>query len=260
MKFRFVLLLFILLSHQTFSQNQYNDDIEYKRWSFHMNNMMYRPGEANLIRGKYDIHTQVMRGYKVGFEYNFKSKHKWKLYTGLDMHFFPFVRYHFTISGLDLNTLNNEEKFDTYLNGFQRHNVISIPIGLIYRQVQSYRLSTHFKVGVNMDFLSYGQYQYGGIMEDKDDHVFRFHDINLLSTKDNVFYPGIFVAYGFDLYTKWSILHLSINAQKSILSYMNGTYEIMNLKQSPSTLGTYKLRGDYIGLDLGITLKKFKKR
>lgn len=257
--FRIIIILILFQPFQLWSQNQFTEDIVYKRWSFHMNNMMYRPGQATVISGKYDIHTELMRGYRVGFEYFFKSKHQWKLYTGLDMHFFPFIRYNFSFSGEELNLVNVDKfEFDNYDYNFKRHNVISIPIGLIYQQPISYRMSTHLKVGVNIDILNYGSFGFGGYSTDKDGNDIHFHQIELVSMRNNVFYPGIFIAYGIDWYTKWSILHISLNGQKSIIPYMKGTYEIMNLKNSPNTIGTYTLRGDYIGIDLGITLKKFK--
>lgn len=66
------LLLLITLILSTFlvrAQNQFTDEIVYKRWTFHINTVLYRSGEATLKRGIYDIQTHLMRGARVGFEY-----------------------------------------------------------------------------------------------------------------------------------------------------------------------------------------------
>lgn len=171
------------------------------------------------------------------------------------MHFFPLERYSTFLPSCELNTTYDLD-VASWFGGVDRHNIISIPIGLRHTRVVDYRCNIHTKIGINLDVLNYGGYGFSVRYEDGTSK--RFFYIDMFSQQKNVFYPGIFVGYGIDWYTKWAILHVTLNAQKSIFPYMNGVYEFMNLAQSPNSFGTYKLRGDYLGIDLGITLKKFR--
>ncbi len=82
----------------------------------------------------------------------------------------------------------------------------------------------------------------------------------MISQYNRVVYPSLFIGGGIDYYTSWSKLHVSLNIQKSVMPYMRGYFAFYNLDVSGDSYGIYKLNGDYIGLDVGITLKKFKKK
>lgn len=250
------ILLFGFLNH---AKAQYFEDVSYKRWRIHMNNSFYRSASTKAESGKYHINTLPVRGFTIGFEYYFREGHDLQWFSGLNMHFIPLDNYEYQLPGKELG-LNSPMYYDnTFRQIRERHNVFSIPLGFLYNITQQGRFNYHAKGGVNFDLIQYGGYGKTFAITNENGVYKEYLRVEMLSAYDNLVYPAIFLGAGVDYHTSWSKLHFTLNVQKGIIPYMKGGYRFYNLNESEDSYGTYKLWGDYIGLDIGITLKKFRK-
>lgn len=250
------ILLFILGNN---AKAQYFEEVTYKRWRIHMNNSFYRAASTKLEYGKYQIQTLPVRGFTVGFEYYFREGHDLQWFTGLNMHFIPLDNYEYQLPGIELGLQVPYYSDNTFRQIRERHNVFSIPIGFLYNIAQQGRFNYHAKAGINFDLIQYGEYGKRYSITNEQGISKQYLSVEMLSEDNNLVYPAIFLGAGVDYHTRWSKLHFTLNVQKGIIPYMKGAYHFYNLNESEDSYGSYKLWGDYIGLDIGITLKKFKK-
>lgn len=237
----------------------YEDYLDYKRWGIHYNNVMYAPAYARKTEGVYDIDTKPMRGKNFGFSYTFRRNKQLSYYTGLDMDFIPFYYFYAPSFHNDAPDPTVPVGIDYYKH-INDHNVITMPLGIAWKSPFNKKKSTsfyyHAKADIRFHFIQSGQmsirrtvdrvslmYLYG-----------RSKPINILS-------PTINLALGIDWLTKFAIIHANLNFQKGIVPYLQGEYFFHNLGNNvPDTRGIYKVRADYIGMDIGITPKKWGKR
>lgn len=240
--------------------SQFNEDFNYKRWRIHLNNMVYRPAVVDLQGGDYTIRTKVMRGYRVGFEYYFRNADLLQFFTGLNMHFIPLDNYEYQIPGKELGLDKEVYYNNTFRQMRTKRNVLAVPLGIVYHVELRNKISLHYKGGINLDFIQDGQFSMGYEITNDYNFTKRYFDIEMRSQNNSIVYPSVFLGSGIDFYTSWAKLHFTLNVQKAIIPYMKGGFRFYNLDVSEDAYGTYKLWGDHIGLDVGITLKKFKKK
>ena len=256
---KYITLILFLLLTPALAYTLPNKDFGYKRWRIHVNNMLYRPASTTALLGDYTINTRFMRGYKIGFEYYFRKGKSLQVITGLDMHFIPLDNYKYELPGKELGLEQESYHNYTFRFGRERHNVLSVPVGIFYSKILKNNLNIHFKGGINIDFIQYGKYTKDYEITNDRNIIKRYLTVNMISQYNNIAYPSLFLGTGIDYHTLWAKLHFTLNVQKALIPYMQGSYHFYNLDISPESNGTYKLWGDFIGLDIGITIKKFKK-
>ncbi len=169
-KTKILLLFSITMMAFTKSYGQFEKDRNYKNWRIHHTQGIYKPATSTLEYGNYSINTRAMRGYKLGFEYYFRKTKKLQFFTGLNMHFIPLDNYSYEMPGIELG-LEQETYFDyTFRQIRYRHNVLSMPIGVQYRKSYNDKINIFAKMGINLDFLQYGQYSTSNVKpyESKD--------------------------------------------------------------------------------------------
>lgn len=136
-----------------------------------------------------------------------------------------------------------------------------MPLGIQYCRAYSKKVNLYLRAGCNIDLLQYGQYHCSKVkpyeINGANEAMF---ELNILSKEDALLYPSIFFGAGIDFYTSWSKWHIGLSLQKATTPYLSGYYRFYNLKVSSSSWGKYQVYGDYIALDMGLTLKKFRKK
>lgn len=136
-----------------------------------------------------------------------------------------------------------------------------MPLGIQYRRAYSKKVNLYLRAGCNIDLLQYGQYHCSKVkpyeINGANEAMF---ELNILSKEDALLYPSIFFGAGIDFYTSWSKWHIGLSLQKATTPYLSGYYRFYNLEVSSSSWDKYQVYGDYIALDMGLTLKKFRKK
>lgn len=245
--------------NNSYSEIEYDKRyLDYSRFTFHFNNVMYAPAYAKKTEGIYDIDTKPMRGMNFGVHYSFRRERQLSYYTGLDMDFIPFLYYYY-----ELPTSEYPTGFQSYGRRYEKwineHNVLTVPFGAVWKSpINAGKYSTfNYRLSADIRFhiIQPGEMSYsiqpGGIS------IFYLYGktrtINILS-------PTINLSAGIDWLTRFAIINVNINLQKGIVPYLRGEYFFHNLRVSPDTKGIYKVRADYLGIDIGITPKKFRRK
>lgn len=255
--FKKMVLVLVAIAMSYSSYSQWKDDVVYKRWRIHTTQMVYRSAGTQHISGKYTINTKPMRSYKVGMEYYFNLGKSYHFFSGLNLTFLPLNNFEYQFPGSEIGSEESIyfNKDDRHTRSF--HSILSMPLGILYEQELKGNWKWFAKGGVNVDFLGFGEVSrlYTIVRNGMEKEYLLLY---YTSQAKNVFYPGLFLGGGIDYYTSFAKIHLSVTMQKSLIPYMQGYYEFSNMNHSSNSYGNYILRADYIGLDLGITLKKFK--
>lgn len=238
----------------------YENYLDYKRWGIHYNNVMYAPAYARKTEGVYDIDPKPMRGKNFGFSYTFRRDKQLSYYTGLDMDYIPFYYYYFDVPIEELpdGAIDLGRDYMWWINA---HNVLTVPLGIAWKSPFNKKKSTsfyyHAKADIRFHFIQSGGVTHRNGLGQNGVDIFALY----ANTKPiNILSPTINLALGIDWLTKFAIIHANLNFQKGIVPYLQGEYGFINLKHSPNTRGIYKVRADYIGIDIGITPKKWGKR
>ncbi len=241
------------------AQKHYNDRmLEYWRWGIHMNQVLYAPAVAHKTEGVYDIDTKPMRGYNIGIYYSFKRDETISYYTGFDIDFLPYYLYYYEVPKVEFPNGTPVIGYD-YYKKINDHPTVTLPIGFVFRKEFSKKKFNFFnyyiKGDLRLHILQPGNFEFttirGGVPYFYLTGATR--DINIIS-------PTINVAIGIEWMTRIAMFNIDINAQKGTVPYFKGTYSFFNLRQSPDTKGIYKVRADYIGVNIGITPKKWSKK
>lgn len=238
--------------------------LEYSKWSFHLNNVMYAPAYAKKLEGVYDIDTKPMRGYNFGVRYTFNRDRQLSYYTGADIDMIPFYFYYYQLDNKDLPDDTPMSGSD-YYKWINDHSVLTIPFGLQWKEPISERkpYDAHFIFSGDLRFHII---QPGGVensmtkMNPISGSSVTFFTSYAYSRDINILSPTINLSAGIDWMTRWAILNINLNIQKGIVPYLRGEYKFHNLRVSPDTRGIYRVRADYVGIDLALTPRRWKRR
>ena len=259
-----VLLLcpFILAFKPVKAQDAFDKYLDYKRWSIHLNNVMYAPAYAQKLEGVYDIDPKPMRGTNFGIRFNFRREKQLSYYTALDIDFIPFYYFYYEVPPKEFPEHIPVIGRD-YRKNINSHSVLTVPIGINWQKSISERKNNNLFFSISGDIRFH--FIQPGIMSLS---VFRGIGTNAVnyfyiyaeSKPINILSPTINLAGGLEWFTKFAKIEVNLNFQKGTVPYLSGGYYYYNLLESPNTTGAYRVRADYIGIDIGIAPKKWRKK
>lgn len=260
--------LLFYIADDAISQTQKNPPIfdaryqAYRRWGIHFNNGWYAPAYAKKQYGVYDIDTKPMRGITLGFTYTFRSERQLSYYAGLDMEFLPYNYFYFNVPYRELpDNAPNYVFGSEYSKSVNDLNVLSIPFGVSWKvplnKAYGSIMNAVLSLGMRIHFLQDGDFSFSYI-NGIGNPLFLYW--NGKTRTINNLTPTFNVSAGVDWFTSFAIINVNLNFQKGIVPFFQGEYGFTNLMQSPDTKGVYKVRADYLGLDVGLTFKKSKKK
>lgn len=250
------LLIFLFIGVISRAQN-FDVYDEYKKLSFHTSQILYAPAKTRVIQGPYAITTHPMRGFQIGLRHTFKPYKKLTWYTGLDFDWTPlfyFTRY-VKQEEYPLHNLYNEKD---YVKALNERCVLAVPFGLIYKKKvrNNDKMEWVGKAELKVHLFQPGDFSASISTQELDD----FFTLEATNDVLSILVPTINLHGGVNYRTKVGIISLMLNIQKGIVPYYKGEYSYNHMAISNRSYGTYTMRADYIGLELGFTPKSSKKK
>lgn len=232
--------------------------LDYSKWTFHYNNVLYRPAYAKKLEGVYDIDNKAMRGMNFGVRYTFNRAKQFSYYIGASIDFIPFYYYYYDVPAVEFpeGTPIIGRDFSKWVND---HSVFTIPIGVSWKVPITQKKYTKFNIVFTGDVRIHS-IQPGGVSSTVTRGETTFLAIYADAKGINIISPTLNFSAGINWLSKYAIININLNIQKGTVPYLQGEYYFFNLKESPDTRGIYKVRADYAGLEVAITPKKWRRR
>jgi len=197
--------------------------------------LQFKSTSNNTIGSDPFIHNSSF-GLGLGVTYILRPANTWSYRIGT----------HYNINDESNFKLKNDSRNISFKS---TSSSISIPIEIEYKKLVSKNLIWTTKAGVNVTFI-----------DGFDSASIDYEDFSLVYKPQSDFiYPNLLFCSGVYFVFKPFMLQTSLIFQKNIPSFIEGNYEIVDSNNSIQNKGTYKMTGDYIGLEFIVFLKKSKK-
>lgn len=235
------------------SSNDFESLAKFRKWTFVAGPRLYFKARTESYYGDYTFKNRAMPSYQFGAEYEFRPAHKWSLVTGLIITNEPVYSIKYRILQKDLYSLYTED----YSSKYRSYAIYTFSFPILYRLIlpTTDRSFISLVSGFRLMYFPYGESYYG--LEIHDDSMTRTIEIfglNLHSQKYSL-YESFVLTTGFTFIGKKYLFKPSISTVINFQPTIIGEYQFGNLLSSPPAKGSYKLSGNYISLNLGITLR-----
>lgn len=249
--------IFLLYSIQLRSQlSEFPDFNDYSKVGFSIRPVLYSKAIIKNNYGDYKLTSQKTPSINFGFDYLIHPERAWAYKTGLHLDIVPLFNYNFTIREGDVSPeYNNNEvvvKMSPKLN-------FTVPALVQFKKQMAYNLYFNLETGLNIMLMEKGTIESSNtfISEgSKEQTIFAIH----ADTKSPlVVYPNVIISPGFYFAFNGILIQGNVIYQKPLIAFFEGEYAFDNLKVSQPTKGTYKINGEYLGLQFSVHLKRNKK-
>lgn len=206
-------------------------------------------GNISKSMGKADLANKLGVGFTGGWLYTYNLSRKFAIETGLSVGVLP-IRYSFN---LDSNSYNVPYNYYNY--GTQYIEFVSIPLNLVYRQKLKNKLLLNIRAGLRFRKI---------ILEDLEvEYLAESQRILYLhSLFDNSFRINYRIGLGISkLLTNSHLIELQLIYNLSVHNVIDADYIFLatSLNDNLTTIGKYKSKGSYLGLNLSYTFTKVNK-
>jgi len=213
---------------------------EFTNYGVNLSPRMQFKATTNRTSGAIDFDQKNSFGYGMGLFYVLRPAHQFS--------------YRF---GVNINKIN-QEKFslpkpleNDFVDSFSRFILeVSVPLEVEYKTPLNEKLFFSLRGGFDVTFI--GDFSASTSINNQLTVEY--------ATSNSTIYPNLRLSPGVYFNLNKVMLQTSIVYQKMVPNFTKGTYIIENVPNQPNTEGTYKMSGDYIGLDLNIQFKKSNKK
>lgn len=224
---------------------------DYKRIGFNVSPRLYLKAKVNRTFGAIDYKQKNGFGGSFGLDYVIRPAHRWSFRTGAHFNKLVVNKSTFFIAENDL-PVDFSIKENLYSTSFL---VFSIPAEVEYKHPLKQDLFLSLRGGLNFMFQEEGSYGISFSAPSNENQELTFFEFEAFSKEKKInpnlkFSPGVYF-----IHNKF-MLQTSLIYQKNVSNVLEGNYRFFNLEQSEDSGGTYKMSGDYIGLEFVLFLKK----
>ncbi len=212
---------------------------EFTNYGINFSPRMQFKATTNRTSGAIDFDQKNSFGYGMGLFYVLRPAHQFS--------------YRF---GVNINKIN-EEKYslpkpleNEFINTISTFVLaVSMPLEVEYKKPISENIFFSLRGGLDVTFI--GDFSASSSVNNQLTVEY--------ATSNTTIYPNLRLSPGVYFNLGKVMLQTSVVYQKMIPNFIDGTYKIENVPNQLNTEGTYKMSGDYIGLDLNFQFKKRNK-
>lgn len=253
-----VISLLALIQSNTNAQNQdkYAMLSKYRNWSISIGPKFYSKARISAYYGDYTFTNKSIPGIDYSFAYDFHPERNWSLTTGLIITKEPVYWIKYRILKKDLYSQFKEDFVDRALS----YSIFSFSIPILYRyqfQTSSNAFIT-LSAGFKVMYYPTG-YAYFSLEISKEDgsEAREIFGLNL-ETQNHSIYESFVLNPGFIIVKHNILWKPNLICVLNFQNIIKGDYQFGNLLSSLPAKGSYKLSGNYIGLNVAISLIKSK--
>jgi hypothetical protein len=233
--------------------NDYESLAKFRKWTFVAGPRLYFKARTEAYYGDYTFKNKLIPGYQFGVEYEFRPAHKWSIVTGLLITKEPVYSIEYRILQKDLFSHYTED----FVDKFRSYAISTFSFPLLYRVNLMTGNNSFISIASGIKFMYFpsGDSYFG--LEINDDSMTRTIEIfglNLHSQNYSI-YESFVLTTGFTFVGSKYLFKPSISTVINFQPTIIGEYQYGNLLSSPPAKGSYKLSGNYVSLNLGITLR-----
>ena len=249
------ILLTIVTLNKSLAQkpNDFESLAKFRKWTFVAGPRLYFKARTEAYYGDYTFKNRIMPGYQFGVEYEFKPAHKWSIVTGLIITNEPVYSIKYRILQKDLCSHYTED----IIGKFNCSAIYTFSFPILYRlnlPITDRSLIT-LASGFRLMYFPEGSAYFGQeIHDDSMTKTIEIFGLNLHSQNYSL-YESFVLTTGFTFIGKKYLFKPSISTVINFQPTIIGEYQFGNLLSSPPARGSYKLSGNYVSLNLGITLR-----
>ena len=236
-------------------ENEFKVFKDYKRLGLNLSPRLYFKAKATSEFGSIDFPQHNGFGGGFGLDYVIRPAHRWSFRTGAHLNLLLFSKFSISIDKADLpSDFSINEKIQT-----NSPLIFSIPAEVEYKYFLKDKVFLSLRGGLNFMFLQEGSFGISYSTQTEDNLNVTFFELEATSPERKI-YPNLKFSPGLYFIYDTFMLQTSLVYQKNILNVLEGNYQFFNLEQSEPSGGTYKVSGDYIGLEFVFFLKKSRKK
>lgn len=218
--------------------------------------VIYNKGMIVRQMGDYELKSKPIFSGNIGLLYRFHETDKWNFQTGIIVGLQPVYNVKLTIDSKDI-VFDESIPLASKTYSVDRFNY-SIPLYVEYTNRLSSRLYLSAMGGFKVMFLgSNGSLLGLSVLAENEEDVVQVFGLEADSTSESGLYPQLEFNTGLYYQGNTRLFKISLIYNKSLKNTYEGFYVFDNLIESPRTIGTYKLSGDYFGISISTALRRY---
>jgi hypothetical protein len=197
----------------------------------------------------------------LGLDYHFNRQNKLSYHLGLLVTREPITILNLDIETKELSNLNNLIVIDSMIpisfqhTKYNYYNSYALPVSIEYKIPLLYNVFYNISIGYRCLYKAHQTYRFEFSNFDVTPESF-VAAFQYESTNRSPFYHSFQFISGVYIFGGYSIFKINVIYNLMLQDLYKGSYHIKNLSKSPETGGTYRFRGNFIGLSIAWTLRK----
>ncbi len=251
-----ILPLFLLLSICFSAQENNTLFTDRNRLQLSLQPIIYNKGLTERQIGNYELKSNPIFSGNIGLLYRFHETEKWNFQTGIVVGLQPVYNLEIIIRPED-NVFDEPIPFSNKAYSVDSFNY-TIPLYVEYTNRLSSRLYLSAMGGFKVTFLGANSSLLGlSALSENEQNIVQVFGLEVDSTSETGLYPQLEFNTGLYYRGNTRLFKLSFIYNKSLKNTYEGVYFFDNLIESPRTIGTYKLSGDYFGISISTSLRRY---
>ena len=252
-------ILFVLFS-SFYSTAQDSSDFDvfknYSSWSFSLQPAFYKKAKTEPYYGTHDMNNKNGIGWSFGANYSFCLNKKWSFITGAYIYREPVYWAKVEIEETDKFSDGDPESTGSIWFTTYGPYTLSVPFWVEYKHKINEKLFLNISPGWRVFLLPYGGAELSISVGNEDGNGERQVFASYADSQSNTIQGSFLLNTGVYIPYKKVLLKLNLVYNKSFQTLFTGEYQFGNLLISDPTKGSYKMSGDFIGVNVSIAFKK----
>jgi hypothetical protein len=251
------ILLTIIISDKLSAQTSVDLDklARFSNWTYNIGPRFYQPASIKSFYGNSTFKNKIIPDYTVAILYDFKPDSAKGFVTGLEITTEPIYRIRIKFKKEDIFS-----QFDSDVKLLQHlYAIVSFSVPIMYRfSIPAENYLINIMVGGRIMYFPNGTAYLGCSFTNEDGSLTKEVFGLKVETQEFPFYAGFVLNAGYIIAKRKLLLKPSVTAVLNFPATMKGEYQFGNMFISEPSRGSYRLSGNYVSFNLGITFLKPK--